>query len=216
MTNHRTQTAATATTAATSSTSMAAHKLQLLAAPLATAALVGTLAGCGGSASTHGGSSTAQSSATAAQPVDLQGGWVKTAKKGDMTAVFGTLASDSDAKVTVTGAQSSSAGMAQLHETVNDGSGSSKMQEKKGGFTIGAHKKYTLKPGGDHIMLMDLNKAIKPGATVDVTLKTSAGQARFSVVAKDYSGAKEHYDMDKKSDSPHSGHASHSGHADHS
>lgn len=57
----------------------------------------------------------------------------------------------------------------QLHEVITEGS-SSKMQEKPGGFPIPADGMLELKPGGFHIMLMDLAAPIKEGETVTLTL----------------------------------------------
>lgn len=185
-----------------------------MGAGLLAAGLLTALAACGSTAgsdsadhSGHGSSAAAGQDAggTAAGPVQLSQGWVKTAKKGAMTAVFGTLHNASEQAVTVTGAATDAAGMTQLHETVNDSSGSSKMQEKKGGFELPAGGDYTLKPGGDHIMLMKLKREIKAGEQITLTLTTSAGDEKISVVAKDYTGAKEAYDMG----SSHSGTSGH-------
>lgn len=68
------------------------------------------------------------------------------------------------------------------------------MQEKKGGFTVPAGESLSLKPGGDHIMVMGLTKPIKPGEEISLDLVT-ADQQSFPVtaIAKDYSGAQEDY-----------------------
>ncbi len=157
------------------------------------------LTGCGGEQSTgsHSAAPTDTSAAAHANgsALSLDKGWIKTAKKGGMTAAFGTLRNDSDSQVRITGATSPAAGMVQLHETKNDASGGSSMQQKKGGFTVAAHGSIEFKPGGDHIMPMDLKRAIKPGDTVDLTLQTSAGDVSVSLPAKDFSGAKEEYGM---------------------
>ncbi|MYM20451.1 copper chaperone PCu(A)C [Brevibacterium sp. 5221] len=162
-----------------------------LTAPAAALALALGAAGCGG----PGGA--AQSSAaqpqSAQDALHLERGWVKAAGKGQMTAVFGTLSNDSASAITVTGAATDAAGMVQLHETSTDSSGGTTMQEKKGGFKVPGQGVYELKPGGDHIMLMKLGKALKPGAQIDLTLQTSAGEAKLTVGAKDFAGAQEEY-----------------------
>lgn len=68
------------------------------------------------------------------------------------------------------------------------------MQEKKGGFTIPAGKSLSLKPGGDHIMVMGLAKPIKPGEEISLDLVTADKQTiPVTAIAKDYSGAQENY-----------------------
>lgn len=68
------------------------------------------------------------------------------------------------------------------------------MQEKKDGFTIPAGRSLSLKPGGDHIMVMGLAKPIKPGEEISLDLVTADQQTiPVTAVAKDYSGAQENY-----------------------
>lgn len=57
----------------------------------------------------------------------------------------------------------------ELHETISEG-GAMKMQmvEK---IVVPKGKTVTLKPGGYHIMLMELKEPLQEGATVDVTLE---------------------------------------------
>ena len=68
------------------------------------------------------------------------------------------------------------------------------MQEKKGGFTIPAGESLDFEPGGDHIMIMGLQKAIKPGEQISLDLVTADGETvEVTAVAKEYSGAQEDY-----------------------
>ena len=57
---------------------------------------------------------------------------------------------------------------AEIHRTVND-NGIMKMLPTDG-IDLPAGKPVELKPGGFHIMLMDLKKQLKPGDTVPITL----------------------------------------------
>ena len=83
-----------------------------------------------------------------------------------MTAIFGTIANNSEEEVTITGFTASVDAMAyEVHEVV-DGV----MREKEGGFTIPAGESYELAPGKDHLMLMGLSEPVEAGDTVDVTL----------------------------------------------
>ncbi|MCT1829747.1 copper chaperone PCu(A)C [Brevibacterium luteolum] len=180
-----------------------------------------TLAACGSNgsndASTEAGGTDAQQdeAVTAESALTLEDGWVKAVDKDHgMTAVFGTLKNSSDQDIHFTGAESSVAGMAELHETVEDNSGSTKMQEKEGGFVIPAGGELKLEPGGDHIMLMKLKEGIEPGAEVTTTLKTDAGDLDVTVPAKEFAGAQEEYDQGDGSDMDHGDmdHGDHDGH----
>jgi hypothetical protein len=72
----------------------------------------------------------------------------------------------------------------QLHEVITEGS-TSKMQEKAGGFPIPANGMLELKPGGFHIMLMDLKAPVTEGQVVPITLTfEKAGEVTIMAAAK--------------------------------
>ena len=171
-----------------------------LALPIAVA--IG-LAGCGqndskasGSEQNDSGSSAATSpkaSKIDAEALSFDGAWVKAADDG-MTAVFGELQNNTDHDIKLVEAKFEDAKMVELHETKGDGSGGMSMQEKKGGFTIPAGESLDFEPGGDHIMIMGLQKAIKPGEQISLDLVTADGETvEVTAVAKEYSGAQEDY-----------------------
>ena len=62
----------------------------------------------------------------------------------------------------------------ELHEIAMP-DGKMVMRPKKGGFVIPARGTHELEPGGDHIMLMGLAAAVKPGDEVAFTLKLADG-----------------------------------------
>lgn len=167
-------------------------------------ALVLGLAACGGGGdATAEDESTAAASESAAAPIGSESeaedaslvwedAWVKAADEG-MTGAFGRLRNDSENDISVTGAASPVAGFAELHETVSDDGGSTMMQEKEGGFVVPAGGELTFEPGGDHVMLMDLQEPIVPGDEVAITLTTDAGDIETTVVAKEFTGAQEEY-----------------------
>lgn len=130
-------------------------------------------------------------------PLTLADGWAKAVKTG-MTAAFGVIKNPTSKAITVVGAASPLSAVVQLHEVVSvDGSvdGSMVMQEKAGGFTIPAGGSITLQPGGNHLMLMRVRKAIKAGSMVPVTLITAdGGLLTIKVLAKTFTGANEEYD----------------------
>ena len=150
-----------------------------------------------GAAADPGGSETGDAAAEAsdAAPLVWEDGWVKAAEEG-MTGAFGTLRNPTDSDLRITGAESAAAGSAELHETASDDGGSTMMQEKEGGFLVPAGGSLSLEPGGDHVMLMDLQEPILPGDEVTITLLTDGGEVETTVVAKEFTGAQEEYVQD--------------------
>lgn len=146
-----------------------------------------------------------------AGPVSITDPWIKAIdlEKSDhaMTGAFGTVKNDSDKDVRIVGASAEIAGMVELHETVVDADGSSVMQEVEGGFVIPAGESLELKPGGDHIMLMKLDKSIMPGDEVVVTIEFEGGEtAELTMTAKEYTGGMETYAPDgSMGNNPHGG-----------
>ena len=107
-------------------------------------------------------------SAVADGAVDVQNAWARATVKGQMaTGAFMTLTAKDGAKLV--GAASPVAGVAQVHEMKMDG-GVMKMNEVKGGLDLPAGKAVALKPGGYHIMLMDLKEQVVKDSTVPLTL----------------------------------------------
>jgi len=57
------------------------------------------------------------------------------------------------------------------------------------GLDIPAGQPVTLKPGGDHIMLMGLNQALRPGETFPLTLDFEKAGSRTVIVTVEKAGA---------------------------
>lgn len=130
--------------------------------------------------------------AAAASALTIADPWVKTTKKG-MSAAFGTLVNNTDAEVTVVSGVSPISPVIELHEVV-DSKGKMIMRPKEGGFVIPARGTHQLQPGGDHIMLMGVTEAVKPGAQIPFTLTLKDGKTlEFTAVGKDFAGGKEDY-----------------------
>ncbi len=120
--------------------------------------------------------------------------WAKASKKGTMSAAFGTLKNPTNKPIRVVAAISSASEVLQLHEIAMKGD-QMVMQQKNGGFLIPAGGSLELKPGGNHIMFMDLTKALTAGRTVPVTLVTAdGGLLTVKPLVKVYNGGNESYD----------------------
>ncbi|MFD1659520.1 copper chaperone PCu(A)C [Streptomyces caeni] len=170
----------------------------VLAATAAVSIGIAALAGCGSGGSSSSGKADATATpaeakaTTAAAPVTVKDPWVKAADS-KMTGVFGTLVNNTDAEITVVSGASTASKTVELHETA-DVNGKPMMRPKEGGFVIPAKGSHVLQPGSDHVMLMDLAKAVKPGDEVTVTLTLKDGRTvKFTAVAKAFAGGKENY-----------------------
>lgn len=118
--------------------------------------------------------------------------WVK-ATDGPMTGTFGVISNETGEEVVIASATTSASDITELHETVEQDS-ESIMQVKPGGFTIAAGEDFTLQPGGNHIMIMELEKPIKAGDDVTVTLNLEDGDSiEFRAQAKESSAGEDPY-----------------------
>ena len=106
--------------------------------------------------------------ALAGQPVDVQGAWARATVPGQKaTGAFMTLTAAEGS--TLVGVESAVAGVAEVHEMSMDG-GIMRMRAVEGGLNLPAGKAVELKPGGYHVMLMDLKAPVAKDTTVPVTL----------------------------------------------
>jgi copper(I)-binding protein len=105
--------------------------------------------------------------------------WVRGTVAGQMaTGAFMQLKSASNA--TLVGAASPVAKIAEIHEMKMDG-GVMKMSAVDR-LPLPAGKAVDLKPGGYHVMLMDLTRALKDGETVPLTLTIEDKTGRKTTV----------------------------------
>ncbi|WP_238161555.1 copper chaperone PCu(A)C [Kribbella antibiotica] len=163
--------------------------MKLLAATIAVALPV-LLSSCG--------TAEAPKPVAAAQTprVLIEDAWVRATvgtKDTTMTAAFMALTNPGNADIKLISATSPVAGMVQLHEMAMK-DGKMVMQEKAGGVSVPAASHAHLSPGGDHIMLMDLKKPLKPGDEVPLTLKFSDNTTHdLTVPVKAFTEEEEHY-----------------------
>jgi copper(I)-binding protein len=100
-------------------------------------------------------------------------GWVRFSEYSDhvdgMTGAFAAITNNTDHTITIVGGSSDIASMVEVHEVVMV-DGAMKMQAKEGGIAIEPGQTVTLEPGGLHIMLMGLKKAVLEGDEVSLTI----------------------------------------------
>lgn len=108
------------------------------------------------------------SSALFAQTVDVQGAWARATVPGQKaTGAFMKLTAKNDTQLV--GVSSAVAGISEVHEMKMD-AGVMKMRAVEGGLSLPAGKTVELKPGGYHVMLMDLKSPLAKDTTVVITL----------------------------------------------
>ena len=103
-----------------------------------------------------------------AQTVDVKDAWVRVSVPGQKaTGAFMKITARDGARLVA--ASSPVAGVAEVHEMKMDGN-VMKMRAVEGGLELPAGKTVELKPGGFHVMLMDLKAALPKDSTVPLTL----------------------------------------------
>lgn len=103
-----------------------------------------------------------QAQTTVAEP------WVRgTVPQQKATGLFANITSAKGGKLVA--ASSPVAGVVEIHEMAMEGT-MMKMRALPAGLDLPAGKAVALKPGGYHVMLMDLKQPLKAGATIPLTL----------------------------------------------
>ncbi len=118
----------------------------------------------------------ASASAQTAPNVQVAGAWVRTAVAGQQ-GTGGFMQITSREPLRLVGIASPVAGVSEVHEMKMEGD-VMKMRALTEGLELPAGKTVELKPGGFHIMLMDLKQALPRDTTVPMTLvfKDAKGQ----------------------------------------
>lgn len=115
---------------------------------------------------------TAAALPAVAADLDVKDAWVRgTVPAQKATGAFMQLSSKSGAALT--GAASPAAGVVEVHEMAMDG-GTMRMRPVSR-LDVPAGKTVDLKPGGYHIMLMELKQPLEAGQKVPITLQVESG-----------------------------------------
>lgn len=107
--------------------------------------------------------------------IHAENGHVRAVPPGHtISAAYLTLTNHSRTAVQLISAHSDSAGTVELHQT-REQDGVMRMRAAKQA-EIAAGAQYSLQPGGDHLMLIDLKEPLNAGDSVDLSLVFSDGQ----------------------------------------
>ncbi|MCF4173725.1 copper chaperone PCu(A)C [Vibrio sp. McD22-P3] len=108
------------------------------------------------------------------------------------SAVFATIENTSDKDRVIVEAASQASSVVELHDVIMDGD-VMKMRQVKS-ITVPANGQTILKPGSLHIMLLDVEKPMKEGETINVELTFANGEVQVLTVPvkKVTSGMKKH------------------------
>lgn len=117
----------------------------------------------------------AHSALAAGAELRIEAPWARASITAERPGVaYMTLVNDGGAPVTVTEAATPVAGRVEFHRTVRDGEimGMKPVDT----FHVAAGETVTLRPGGLHIMLMNLERALKEGGRFPLTLTLADGR----------------------------------------
>ena len=103
-----------------------------------------------------------------AQTVEVKDAWIRTSVQGQ-TATGAFMKITAKEGTRLVSVASPVAGVAEVHEMKMDG-GVMTMRAVTGGLELPVGKLVELKPGGFHVMLMDLKAALPKDSTVPMTL----------------------------------------------
>jgi len=113
-------------------------------------------------------------SSGAAGPV-IEDPWIRSNPNG-IGAAYLTVTMPADDRLTAAEVDASVAGRVEVHEVIDD-EGMMRMREIDGGIPLPAGSPVQLRPGGYHLMLLDMPGMLEIGSTVDVTLRFAAADA---------------------------------------
>ena len=152
-----------------------------------------------------------------AQQVSISSPWVRGAVPGQQaTGLFMNIEAAQD--VRLIGGASPVAGVVEIHEMSME-QGVMKMRQLENGLPIAKGQPVELKPGGYHVMLMQLKQALKEGDTVPVTLtfEDGASKKQFTqqIQAPVTGLGQAHGEHDHGGHDSHGGHGSHEAHSKH-
>ncbi len=121
--------------------------------------------------------------------IEVKDAWVREVPPtSKMSAAYMVIENKGDEADRLVDASNNASKITEIHETVEG-----KMRRVKA-IEVPAGKSVELKPGGYHIMLINLEKPLKEGDKVDITLKfEKSGEIKLSAPVKKGTGMMKHH-----------------------
>jgi uncharacterized protein YcnI/copper(I)-binding protein len=163
----------------------------------------------------HGAADSAATPGTATiGALKIEGGWTRaTAEGAKVGAGYLTISNSGSTADTLVSVETQIAGKNEIHEMTMSEEGVMRMRRLADGIEIPAGGSVAFKPGGAHLMFLDLKEPIKEGASVTVKLVFKSGAAgEVSLPAKALGGGNDGHEG--PDGSGHDDHG-HDGHGDH-
>ncbi len=96
--------------------------------------------------------------------------YVRAAPAGGVSAMFVQIENATGSADTLVTVRTDAAGRVEIHRTQENAEGLSEMVPVEGGLPVPAGETVSLEPGGLHVMLLDLQRDLAAGDTLDVEL----------------------------------------------
>lgn len=109
------------------------------------------------------------------RPLEVSAAWARPAKAGQNSAAYFTISNPNSSAVRLLSASSSAASAVELHLSMLDNSGVMSMHPQEA-VEIPAGGVVEFKPGGLHVMLIDLQQDLKPGDSLSLALEFEGGE----------------------------------------
>ncbi|MDZ7720111.1 MAG: copper chaperone PCu(A)C [Balneolaceae bacterium] len=106
--------------------------------------------------------------------IEVAGAWARPGREAGVSAIYMNILNGSAQADTLTSISSPVAGMAEVHETYEQEEGMMGMRPAET-VVLPARGSLSLKPGGLHVMLMQLNRELKEGDSIDFTIEFANG-----------------------------------------
>jgi len=106
--------------------------------------------------------------------VRVEDAWVRSAERTSLTAGYFTLVNDGRVPLVLASVSCPLAADTRMHTTVRD-RGIVSMHEVDH-FDVPARSRLRFRPGGNHLMLIDLRTRLLPGASAPLTLRLGDGR----------------------------------------
>ncbi len=111
--------------------------------------------------------------------------WARPAASGDNGAVYFIISNATNTGDTLLSVSTDVASVAEVHMSMMDSNGVMSMQMQES-VSVPAQQEVIFKPGGLHIMLVELNRDLKIGDTISLTLNfEKAGSITIQVPVKE-------------------------------